>query len=106
MAFCASGSNPFTYLQETPMGLRTTRARGDSIVAAVERWRARTGSYPVNLGLLVPGDLPAILPPAVGDGTWQYTTHPSKGYTLKFWVGPDYECEWRDRGGKDWMVNR
>ena len=84
------------------------RARDDispEVIAAIERFHARTNAYPGELTALVPGELPAIEQPHVGWLDWdeEVFTYTDLGgsYLLEFsgplWVqcaySPAYEEE-------------
>lgn len=104
--FIFSHENPFTYLPETEGAIRATHASGDQIVAALERWKAKTGSYPASLVKLVPSELVSIPQPDVGNGKWSYTLRTAQSFQLLVWVGPDYESDWWRSDGGHWDVDR
>lgn len=106
LAFFFNHENPFTYIPETEQAIKETHARGEQIVAALERWKAITGKYPASLDLLVPSELASIPRPVVGNGIWKYTTPGDQSFRLRSWVGPDYESDYWDSGAKDWYMDR
>lgn len=105
-AFLLHNANPFTYLPETDAAIHATHANGAQIVAALERWKVKTGSYPASLSALVPSELASIPRAAVGSGNWSYNVLGDQSFELRVWVGPDYESDWWMSGAKEWNVDR
>ena len=93
----------FAYSQAAHEG---TRTRAAAIVAALERWQRTHHEYPERLEDLVPGELPALEKPQVGDGVWQYTRLFPGRFTLSFFVGPLYEGDHYDSDTGSWYVDR
>lgn len=105
LAFYSKGANPFRNVQGTPERLRETETRGDEVCAALERWHAAHGTYPANLGMLVPSELASIQTPVVGMGRWEYTLLPDGRFRLGYWIGPFYQRGWRDAGSREWGID-
>jgi len=85
---------------------KVTRERAETVIAALERWKARQGRYPVTLEELVPSELPRLDPPLVGKGVWEYGRPQAEVFELGFFVGPVYESDqYRSSTGK-WTVDR
>ncbi len=103
--FLSSSPRP-RYIRPTPELEAASRAIGDTIVAAIEQYRADTSLYPVSLDQLVPQYLPAIDPPVAGRAEWTYKQHPTHGFTLGYHVGPMYEEDSYVGAGKRWRIVR
>ena len=52
--------------------IEATWERGDTIIAALEKYRGANRGYPATLQDLVPDYLPEIPPPVVGGPEWVY----------------------------------
>jgi hypothetical protein len=70
------GLGPYTVamLQEpdwNPYTVQSNKAAGNTIVEAIEKYKAANGRYPPDLDALVPDFLPQIEPPPVGR-VWHY----------------------------------
>lgn len=97
-----------------PEAVRETMRRGDTIVVALERFRARTGGYPSSLSQLVPDDLAAIPEPTAGRPWWWYAGDRrsfglSFGMSLPVVTGLHdhlYPCYARSSGAEGWMIDQ
>jgi hypothetical protein len=65
-----AGCCPFYEWSEA--SIEATEKRGDSIIAALEAYRAQHGEYPKELQDLIPQFAEAVEPPLVGDRKWVY----------------------------------
>lgn len=102
----SSNASRVRYVRPTPELEAASRAIGDTIVAAIERYRIDAGLYPVSLDQLVPKYLPAIDPPVAGWCAWQYKQDPRLGFTLGYRVGPLYEEDTYVGAGQRWRIVR
>jgi hypothetical protein len=84
----------------------TTRQRAAAIIAALDKWKATHGQYPVTLEELVPSELPRVDPPLVGKGVWEYGRLGPDVFELGFFVGPLYESDQYHSGKGAWMMDR
>lgn len=66
-----------------------TRKYAESLIIAIEKWRAEQGEYPATLELLSPRYMAKNAPPLYGDGKWYYTTS-SIGFTLRYQADGGY----------------
>ncbi|MDQ7013992.1 MAG: hypothetical protein Q9O74_08875 [Planctomycetota bacterium] len=85
--FLVSPYSPLRWMDESwsDKNIATTKQRGDTLIAAIERYRAQQGSLPETLDALVPDQLAEVLPPTVGDEQWRYgrmMSYPSEYYLL------------------------
>ena len=63
----------------TPSEQTADQASGDQLVSAIERYAEDHGDVPASLNELVPKYVPAIEPPTVRNGQWEYRKKPYKG---------------------------
>ena len=73
LAVVAAGAAVYAYAHRDAAEIEQTKAQGTAIVTALESHRAREGSYPASLEMLVPVHLEALPAPAWGD-QWTYRT--------------------------------
>jgi hypothetical protein len=86
-----------------------TRARGERVAEALERYRATHGRYPVRLRQLAPDFIAALPMPLCGPDTWFYQqVDNGRSYRLRFGaIGDRYETytipgwDW-DHGTASW----
>jgi hypothetical protein len=83
-----------------------TKARANALIAALESRRRKHGEYPEGLEELVPGELPSIQRPIVGEGLWEYRRIAPDRFALYFFVGGLYESDQFDSARGDWYVDR
>lgn len=85
---------------------KTTRERAEVVIAALERWKAKQGRYPVTLEELAPSELAHVDPPLVGKGVWEYGRPQADAFELGFFVGPTYESDQFHSATGKWTVDR
>jgi hypothetical protein len=93
-------------LDNAPEKYAETRARAEAILDALAAYRRSRSEYPGALEELVPEFLPALLPPLVGRGRWDYERRDQSHFILRFFVGPTYESDAYDSERQDWRTDR
>ncbi len=73
LAVLSGGVAVYAYAHRDESAIEMTKDRGDLIVAALDRYRAATGTYPASLPLLVPAQLDSLPMPSWGEA-WTYRT--------------------------------
>lgn len=76
----------------SPRAVRESQERGNEIVAALERFRERHGSYPSELSELVPCYLRVIEPPLAGSQQWHYKPNGARAQ-FELWFGGESALE-------------
>jgi hypothetical protein len=72
VAVVAAGAGVYWYAHRDQGALEESKQSGAVIVAALERHRADTGTYPPDLDALVPAYLPQVAAPTWGLARWRY----------------------------------
>ncbi|MCC6677180.1 MAG: hypothetical protein IT436_08550 [Phycisphaerales bacterium] len=84
----------------------TSRARAETIIAALESFKTQHGAYPRELSNLVTGVLTEIPAPTAGLDQWKYT----RPEPAEFWLGFASSKDWypyaayRSDGG--WIIDQ
>jgi hypothetical protein len=90
----------------TDANVSASLATGDKIVAALERYRSRSGHYPSKLEELIPTELTSVIPPAAGDGKWAYASNgPAYGLSFNSSV-PGTSWNIHSRHPHWWLISR
>jgi hypothetical protein len=87
--------------------VESSKRVGNQIFNALSACHEKTGNYPQQLSNLVPQFLPAIVPPAAGEGKWHYACHPD-GQFFSMWFQEASEhprCYARSPGNSGWSYD-
>lgn len=84
--------------------VQATIGTGNSLIQALNNYKAKNKKYPTELRELVPKFVSEVSPPVAGNSGWVYgTSDDGQQFVIKFGVGTYcYPCYFRDSQCAEW----
>jgi len=90
-----------------PGSYHESRARGDTIVLTLNKFRSENGRFPRSMAELFPTGVPKLVEPNTGNATWKYVpSDDGHGFALTFGANAFYyPCASYHSDTREWSID-